>query len=106
MFDPRFNAVHSEYRETFKAVRGWQRRFTYGKARCGPLQSEGLFKQLLSRIPLHYFVLIRLPVIYRRLRNDPELRWKFFRYLPQLVVAEWAMGLSALRFVLRRPPLY
>lgn len=106
VFDPRFQAVHDEYRETFGDVRRWQRRFTYGKARCGPLQSEGSYKRLLSRVPLHYFVLIRLPVIYRRLRNDPELRSRFLRYLPQMIVAEWALGLSALRFVLRRPRLY
>ena len=106
VFDPRFYAVHDEYRETFGDVRRWQRRFTYGKARCGPLQSEGSYKNLLSRVPLHYFFLIRLPVIYRRLRNDRELRSNFLRYLPQMIVAEWALGLSALRFVFRRPPLY
>jgi len=105
VFDPRFYAVHDEYRETFRDVLRWQRRFAYGKARCGPLPSEGSYKRLMSRIPIHYFALLRLPVIYRRLRADPELQSKFVRYLPQLVVAEWAMGLSALRFVFRRPHL-
>jgi glycosyltransferase involved in cell wall biosynthesis len=105
VFDPRFHAVHDEYRETFGDVRRWQRRFAYGKARCGPLQSEGSYKRLLSRVPLHYFALVRLPVIYRRLRTDPELRSKFVRYLPQMVIAEWALGVSALRFAVRRPPL-
>jgi glycosyltransferase involved in cell wall biosynthesis len=105
VFDPRFHAVHNEYRDTFADVRRWQRRFSYGKARCGPLESEGPYKRLLSRAPIHYFALVRLPVIYRRLRHEPELRSTFIRYLPHMVVAEWALGMSAMRFVVRRPPL-
>jgi hypothetical protein len=43
--------------------------------------------------------------MYRRLRGDDELRRRFVRLLPYFVVAEWALGLSALRYVGGRPPL-
>jgi glycosyltransferase involved in cell wall biosynthesis len=105
IFDPRIAAVHEEYRDTFAAVRRWHRRLAFGMARCGRLQAEGVRKRLLSRIPLHYFVLARLPIMYRRLRGDRELRRRFLSLLPYLVVAEWALGMSALRYLLRRPPL-
>ena len=105
VFDPRFAAVHEEYRDTFAAVRQWHRRLAFGMARCGPLQAEGIRKRVLSRVPVHYFVLARLPIMYRRVRGDAELRRRFRRLLPYLVVAEWALGLSALRYVVRRPPL-
>jgi len=105
VFDPRFHAVHDEYRETLADLRRWHRRFAYGMARCGPVQREGLHKRVLSRLPLHYFALVRLPIMYRRVRHDPGLRSRFLRLLPYLVIAEWMLGLSALRFALRRPPL-
>jgi glycosyltransferase involved in cell wall biosynthesis len=105
VFDPRFAAVHDEYRDTFAAVRAWHRRLAYGMARCGVLQAEGLRKRVLSRVPLHYFALVRLPLMYGRLRRDDELRRRFLRVLPHMVIAEWALGLSALRYVRRRPPL-
>jgi glycosyltransferase involved in cell wall biosynthesis len=105
VFDPRFAAVHEEYRDTFADVRRWHRRLAFGMARCGPLQAEGIRKRFLSRFPVHYFVLARLPIMYRRVRWDAELRRRFLRLLPYLVVAEWALGLSALRYVLRRPPM-
>jgi hypothetical protein len=44
-------------------------------------------------------------VIFRRLRTEPELREQFLRHLPRLVVAEWTMGFSAIRYAVRRPPL-
>ena len=47
--------------------------------------------------------LLRLPVIYRRLRTHPELRSRFVRVLPWLVAGEWLLGISACRYVLRRP---
>jgi glycosyltransferase involved in cell wall biosynthesis len=105
VFDPRFAAVHDEYRDTFAAVRAWHRRLAFGMARCGAVQAEGLRKRVLTRLPLHYFLLARLPLMYRRLRGDDELRRRFVRLLPYFVVAEWALGLSALRYVGGRPPL-
>ena len=60
---------------------------------------------MLSRVPVHYFVLLRLPAIYRRLDSDPELRRRFVSLLPRMAVAEWTLGFSALRYVVRRPAL-
>jgi glycosyltransferase involved in cell wall biosynthesis len=105
VFDPRFYAVHDEYRETFGELRRWQRRLTYGMARCRRVQREGWRKRIFWRFPIHYFALARLPLIHRRLRHDPQLRGMFLRYLPQMVVAEWTLGFSALRFVWRSPPV-
>lgn len=105
VFDPRFAAVHEEYRDTFADVRRWHGRLAFGMARCGPLQAEGVRKRLLSRFPVHYFVLARLPIMYRRVRSDADLRRRFVRLLPHLVIAEWALGLSALPYVVRRPPM-
>lgn len=56
-------------------------------------------------MPLHHFALLRLPVIYRRLETQPELRRRFIRYLVRLVVAEWALGASAGRYALFPPPV-
>ncbi len=103
VFDPRFYAFHDHTRETFHELRRQQMRMAYGFARCGPVHREGLHKRLLSRVPLHYFVLARLPIIYRRVRHDAELRRHFLRLLPRLVIAEWTYGFSALRYVIRRP---
>jgi len=105
IFEPRFAAVHEEYRDTLADVRRWHRRLAFGMARCGPLQAEGIRKRLLSRVPVHYFVLARLPILYRRVRRDEALHRRFLVLLPYLVVAEWALGLSALRYIWRRPPL-
>jgi hypothetical protein len=105
VFDPRFFAVHEEYRETFAQLRAWQRRLAYGMARCGPVQREGAYKRLLSRVPVHYFALLRLPRMYARLRETDELRARFVRLLPWLVIAEWSLGIAALRYSVRRPPL-
>ena len=70
VFDPRFHAVHDHDRKTFADVRNQQRRLAFGLARCGAVQQEGLHKRVLSRIPIHYFVLARLVPIYRRIRDD------------------------------------
>jgi glycosyltransferase involved in cell wall biosynthesis len=105
VFDPRFHAVHEEYRDTFAQLRAWQRRLAYGMARCGPVQREGVYKRVLSRVPVHYFALLRLPRMYARLGELDELRARFVRLLPWLVVAEWSLGLAALRYSVRRPPL-
>jgi glycosyltransferase involved in cell wall biosynthesis len=105
VFDPRFHAFHDHDRSTFGALRGQQRRLAYGLARIGPVQREGLRKRVLARAPLHYFALVRLLAIYRRVRRSPELRGPFVRNVPRLVAAEWTLGASALRYALRRPPL-
>jgi glycosyltransferase involved in cell wall biosynthesis len=105
VFDPRFDALHAHGRETFGDLRRQQRRIAYSLARSGPVQQEGLHKRVLSRFPLHYFALLRLVVIYRRLRDLPDLRRRFLKLLPRLVVAEWAVGATSLRYVLGRPPL-
>jgi hypothetical protein len=104
-FRPRYFAVHEEYRETFAQLRAWQRRLAYGMARCGPVQREGAYKRLLSRVPVHYFALLRLPRMYARLRETDELRARFVRLLPWLVIAEWSLGIAALRYSVPRPPL-
>ncbi|HSE81415.1 MAG TPA: glycosyltransferase family 2 protein [Gaiellaceae bacterium] len=106
VFDPRFQAFHDHDRSTFAALRGQQRRLAYGLARIGPVQREGLHKRVLSRVPVHYFALVRLLPIYRRIRRSPELRSPFLRNLPRLAAAEWTLGASALRYALRRPPLH
>jgi hypothetical protein len=105
IFDPRFFAVHEEYRDSFRAVRSWHARLAYGMARCGAVQREGLYKRVLTRVPLHYFVLLRLPRIYARLRATPDLRRRFVRLLPWMIAAEWSLGVAALRYAARRPPL-
>jgi len=105
VFDPRFHAFHDHDRSTFAALRGQQRRLAYGLARIGPIQREGRRKRVLARVPVHYFALVRLLAIYRRIRRSPELRDPFIRNMPRLVTAEWTLGFSALRYALRRPPL-
>jgi len=103
VFDPRFHAVHDHRRETLADLRRQQRRFVYGLARGRRLLDEPLYRRLSPRFPLHYFALLRLPVIYGRVRSDPRLRLRFLRLLPWLVVGEWLLGLSALRYVFRAP---
>ncbi len=105
VFDPRFHAVHDHNRETFADLRSQQQRLVYGLARVGPVQHEGAHKRLFSRIPIHYFALVRLVPIYRRLAPYPELRSRFLRLLPQMIVAEWTLGWSALRYAVKRPAL-
>jgi hypothetical protein len=105
VFDPRFHAFHDHDRSTFGALRGQQRRLAYGLARIGPVQREGTRKRVLARVPVHYFALVRLLPIYRRIRRSPELRGPFVRNVPRLVAAEWTLGASALRYAVRRPPL-
>jgi hypothetical protein len=97
-------ALHDHGRTTFADLRAMQRRFAYALARSGTVQREGAYKRLFSRLPVHYFALARLPLIFRRL-EDAELRRVFVRLLPRLVLAEWTLGASALRYVLRRPPV-
>jgi glycosyltransferase involved in cell wall biosynthesis len=105
VFDPRFCAHHDHGRTTFHDLRRQQARLAFGLARCGPVQQEGLSKRVFSRLPLHYFALVRLPIIYRRVRFDAALRRRFLRLLPRLALAEWTLGFSALRYVAKRPPV-
>ena len=105
VFDPRYHAFHDHARETYGELRRQQQRLAYGLARIGSIQREGVHKRILARVPLHYFALVRLLFISRRLSDEPELRTQFRRNLPRMIVAEWTMGLSALRYAIRRPPL-
>jgi glycosyltransferase involved in cell wall biosynthesis len=105
VFDPRVRAFHDHGRETFDELRRQQARLAYGLARCGRIQQEGAHKRVFSRIPLHYFGLIRLVFIYRRVRENRELRSRFVQVLPRMAVAEWTLGLASLRYVVHRPEL-
>jgi len=105
VFDPRFHAFHDHARETYGELRRQQQRLAYGLARIGSIQREGVHKRILARVPLHYFALVRLLFISRRLSDEPVLRTQFRRNLPRMILAEWTMGFSALRYAIRRPPL-
>jgi glycosyltransferase involved in cell wall biosynthesis len=105
VFDPRFSVEHRGERSTFRDIRRQQRRLAYGMARCASVQHEGIHKRFFARVPIHYFVLARLALIYRRLRRDSVLRPLFLRLLPRMVLAEWALGCSAVRYAVLRPAL-
>ena len=102
VFDPRFTAAHEHERRTFADLRRQQRRLAYGLARARSLE-QGRARGLARRLPLHYFLLLRLPVVYRRVVPDAELRRRFLALLPRLAVAEWTLGASAMRQAARRP---
>ena len=78
-------------------------RLRHGASR--PVQREGRRKRFFSRIPIHYFALVRLIPIHRRLGEYPGPGSTFRRLLPLMIVAEWTLGTSALRYALRRPAL-
>lgn len=105
VFDPRFHAHHDHQRATFRDLRRQQQRLAYGLARIGAVQREGAHKRILARAPVHYFALVRLLFIWRRVRSIPELRRPFLRNLHRLVLAEWTLGADAVRYAVRRPPL-
>jgi cellulose synthase/poly-beta-1,6-N-acetylglucosamine synthase-like glycosyltransferase len=104
VFDPRFSAGHEHERRTFADLRRQQRRLAYGLARASSLE-QGRARRLSRRLPLHYFLLLRLPVVYRRVVADADLRRRFLSLLPRLAVAEWTLGASAMRQAARRPAL-
>jgi glycosyltransferase involved in cell wall biosynthesis len=106
VFDPRFHAYHDHDRESFHDLRRQQRRLAYGLARIGSIQREGAHKRILARVPLQYFALARLPIIYRRVRAYPGLQRPFLANLHRLVLAEWTLGFDALRYAVDRPPLH
>jgi glycosyltransferase involved in cell wall biosynthesis len=103
VFDPRFHAHHDHDRETWADLRRQQRRTAYGIVRTRRVVDEGRARGLFARVPIHHFALLRLPVIYRRLETEPELKRRFCQYLPRLVVAEWTLGASAVRYALFPP---
>jgi glycosyltransferase involved in cell wall biosynthesis len=105
VFDPRFHAHHDHDRETWADLRRQQRRVAYGIVRTRRVVDEGRLRRFFARVPIHHFLLLRLPVIYRRLDTQPELRRRFRRYLPRLAVAEWTLGASAVRYALFPPPV-
>ena len=103
VFDPRFHAYHDHARESFSSLRSQQDRLAFGLARIGSVQREGLHKRVLARAPLHYFALLRLPVIYRRLESTlraslPASSGSF----PGWSMAEWTLGVvTVMRYSLR-----
>src|SRR6478752_2008975 len=104
VFDPRYAALHDHDRDTFAKLRRQQSRTAFSAARIGAVQREGVSKRITSRVPLHYFALLRLPVIYRRLDEDPQLRRRFVRLLPLMAVGEWTLGAYAVRYAIRPRP--
>jgi hypothetical protein len=105
VFDPRFSAAHHHERRTLRDLRSQQQRLAYGLARTGSVQRGGLHKRIFSRLPVDHFLLLRLPLIYSRVKGDTELRTQFVRVLPRLALAEWLLGISLLRYVFKRPAL-
>ena len=103
VFDPRIVAAHEHGRSSFADLRRQQRRLAYGMARAAGTEALDAPRSFFSRLPLHYFLLLRLPVIYRRLDGDPGLRHRFVSLLPRLVLAEWLLGASALHYAVDRP---
>jgi glycosyltransferase involved in cell wall biosynthesis len=106
VFDPRFVAIHEHERASFADLRRQQRRLAYGLARAAQLDERGPAHRFARRLPLHYFALLRLPVLYRRLDEDPELRRRFVGLLPRLALAEWTLGASSVRYAARPPALH
>jgi glycosyltransferase involved in cell wall biosynthesis len=104
VFDPRIVAAHEHERSTFADLRGQQRRLAFGLARAGRAGLLSRNRRLLSRVPVHYFLLLRLPGIYRRLEADPALRRRFVSLLPQIALAEWTLGASAAHYAVAPPP--
>ena len=105
VFDPRFHTFHDHEKDSFAKLRRQQDRLAYSIARVGPVQREATRKRILARVPAHYLALVRLPAIYRRVRTLPEYRSPFLRVLPRMVVAEWSLGVFALRYALRPPAI-
>ncbi len=105
VFDPRVRVRHAHEQRSFAGLWRMQDRLAYSIARVGPVQREGARKRVLPRLPFHYFALVRLIAIHRRLGGMPELRRRFTRLLPLLAVAEWTLGIHALRYARRRPPV-
>src|SRR3954471_740133 len=63
VFDPRFVATHAHEGTSFGDLRRQQRRLAYGLARAAGLDERGGGHRVARRLPLHYFALLRLPVL-------------------------------------------
>ena len=102
VFDPRFAALHDHDRDTFAKLRRQQARVAFAAARIGPVQREGMRKRIASRVPLHYFALLRLPghlpPAGRGPRAPPALR------APAAADGGGGVDARRLRRALRRPP--
>jgi glycosyltransferase involved in cell wall biosynthesis len=105
VFDPRYHAYHDHQRESYRDLRRQQQRLAFGLARIGSIQKEGVHKRFLARVPLHYFALVRLLFIFRRVRAYPQLMRPFVTNLHRLVLAEWTLGADAVRYAVHRPSL-
>ena len=103
VFDPRIVAAHEHGRESYGELRRQQRRLAYGMARAARVDALERSRGFFARVPLPYFLLLRLPVIYRRLDVNPALRRRFLSLLPRLALAEWLLGVSAFHYAVKRP---
>ena len=99
VFDPRIVASHEHERRSFADLRAQQRRLAFGLARAARAGILDRRRAALVRFPFQYFLLLRLPALYRRLAEDEPLRRRFRSLLPQLVLAEWTLGASAIRYM-------
>jgi glycosyltransferase involved in cell wall biosynthesis len=105
VFDPRFETLHEHEKDSFASLRRQQDRLAYSLARVGPVQREAPRKRIFARAPVHYFALVRLVAIHRRLKPLPAYRARFVHLLPRMALAEWTLGLCALRYAARPPSL-
>ena len=106
VFDPRFHAFHDHARETYGELRRQQQRLAYGLARIGSIQREGVHKR--DPRPACRCTTSRSCACSSSRAGSPtspSSRAQFRRNLPRMVVAEWTLGSSALRYAIRRPPL-
>ena len=74
VFDPRFSAAHDHERRTFGDLRRQQRRLALRASRAHRRSKQAASSVRSGACPLHYFALLRLPVVYRRIARDPRLR--------------------------------
>ena len=105
VFDPRFSAYHDHQRESFRDLRRQQQRLAYGLARIGAVQREGLHKRILARVVAPLRACPPAGHLSADTLLDACLRQPFLGNLHRLVLAEWTLGLDALRYAVRRPPL-
>jgi glycosyltransferase involved in cell wall biosynthesis len=103
VLDPRIVAVHEHERATFAELRAQQRRLAWGLARAAQAGVLSRRRRVLARFPVQYFLLLRLPRLYTRLADEPDLQRRFVRLLPRMAVAEWTLGVSAIGYAVRPP---
>ena len=86
----------------FAKLRRQQARVASAAARVGTVQQEGMSKRISSRVPLHYFALLRLPVRFLPpARRGPAAPPPLVRLLPLMAVGEWTLGVYAVRYAVR-----